>query len=274
MGRGILNVEGFQSTVTWILYALTKTLRIKRRFTRKFVNCAFFHKNRGNWKQYSSWEPPPKGGRGLSQTVEDIQAVILIEVQVKHGYSWSDQVDIAIATLVEADQTELVLWTQEILQTAKAERKRIIIEVDKKDGADSDEDLDDADTKSKLLGPSVDAQAKMTDYQSESQTAVRLCKYYILGEDVEELGWYVPAAILRAELHNITIVITQFLETPFNLEGKKASPLMSKKSRLRRKIKARESDADDDIHEEEPRKRKKKREEKRSITQIGAVHQR
>lgn len=51
------------------------------------------------------------------------------------------------------------------LQTAKAERERIIAEVDKKDGADSDDDLDDVNTRTKLLGPSLEAQAKLTDYR-------------------------------------------------------------------------------------------------------------
>ncbi|KAJ3893201.1 timeless protein-domain-containing protein [Lentinula edodes] len=227
----------------------------------------FFPKNRGNWKQYSSWEPPPKGGK--SKGVEDIR--FPQEVQVKKGYSWSDQVGITIASLVEAGQTELVLWTQEILQIAKAERERIIEEVDKKGGDDSDEDVDDTDTQSKLFGPSVDAQAKLTDYlipylNDEHADAAtknpnlkllfRLSKCYILDEDADELEWYVPAAILPAELHSIITVITQFLETPFDLEGKKASQLMSKKSRRRRRVKAPESDADED--EDEPRQQKKK----------------
>ncbi|KAE9405100.1 timeless-domain-containing protein [Gymnopus androsaceus JB14] len=210
---------------------------------------AFFPKNRGNWKQFSSWEPPAKGGKS-SKTVEDNR--FPQEVQVKKGYSWSDQVGIAMAALVEAGQTALILWTQETLQTAKAERERIIAEVDKKDGADSDDDLDDVNTRTKLLGPSLEAQAKLTDYlipylsdeQADAATKnphlkllFRLAKCYILDEDEDELQWYIPAAILPAELQSIITVITQFLETPFNLEGKKASQLMSKKTRRRRRVK-------------------------------------
>ncbi|KAJ3814095.1 timeless protein-domain-containing protein [Lentinula aff. lateritia] len=240
---------------------------------------AFFPKNRGNWKQYSSWEPPPKGGK--SKTVED--ARFPQEVQVKKGYPWSDQVGITIASLVEAGQTELVLWTQEILQTAKAERERIIEEVDKKGGDDSDEDVDDTNTQSKLLGPSVDAQAKLTDYlipylSDEHADAAtknpnlkllfRLSKCYILDEDADELEWYVPAAILPAELHSIITVISQFLDTPFDLEGKKVSQLMSK-SRRRRRVKAPESDADGD--EDEPRQRKKKEKKKKEEVQYKSA---
>ncbi|KAF9061339.1 timeless protein-domain-containing protein [Rhodocollybia butyracea] len=241
---------------------------------------AFFPKNRGNWKQYSSWEPPPKEGKD-SKTVEDTR--FPQEVQVKKGYSWSDQVGIAIAALVEAGQTELVLWTQEILQTAKAERDKIIDEVDKQDGDNSDEDLDETTTRAKLLGPSLDAQAKMIDYlipylSDEHADAAtknpnlkllfRLAKCYILDEDAEEMEWYVPAAILPAELQIIITVITQFLETPFDLEGKKASQLMSKKSRRRRRVRAPDSDADD---EDEPIQRKKKEKKKKEEVQYKSA---
>ncbi|KAJ3795140.1 timeless protein-domain-containing protein [Lentinula aff. detonsa] len=243
---------------------------------------AFFPKNRGNWKQYSSWEPPSKGEN--SKTVKDNR--LPQEVQIKKGYSWSDQVGIAIAALVEAGQTELVLWTQEVLQTAKAARDRIIEEVDKKDDVDSDEDINDPNTRSKLLGPSVDAQAKLTDYlipylSDEHADAAtknpnlkllfRLCKCYILDEDAEELEWYVPAAILPTELHSMITVITQFLETPFDLEGKKAAQLMSKKSRRRRRVKAPESDADEDEDEQEPRKRKRKEKQTKEEVQYKSA---
>ena len=36
------------------------------------------------------------------------------EVEVKKGYSWSDQLGIAIAALVEASQEDLVKWAQEV----------------------------------------------------------------------------------------------------------------------------------------------------------------
>ena len=36
------------------------------------------------------------------------------EVEVKKGYSWSDQLGIAIAALVEAGEGELVDWTTDV----------------------------------------------------------------------------------------------------------------------------------------------------------------
>lgn len=35
------------------------------------------------------------------------------DVEVKKGYSWSDQLGIAIACLVDSNQDELVKWTAE-----------------------------------------------------------------------------------------------------------------------------------------------------------------
>ncbi|KAJ3842021.1 timeless protein-domain-containing protein [Lentinula raphanica] len=234
---------------------------------------AFFPKNRGNWKQYSSWEPPSKGEK--SETVEDTR--VTQEVKVKKGHPWSDQIGIAIAVLVEAGQTELVLWMQEILVTAKAERDRLIEEVDKKDTGDSDEEIDNADAQSKLLVPSVEAQGKLKDYlipylsdeHAEAATKnpnfkllLRLCKCHILDDDAEELEWYVPAAILPTELHSMITVIVQYLETPFNLEGKKATQFLTKQARRRRR-RVVSTDSDADENEEEPQKRKKKEKKKK-----------
>lgn len=69
---------------------------------------AFFPKNRGNWKQYSSWEPEEKE----KKTVADTR--FPPEVEVKKGYSWSDQLGIVIACLIDSNQEELVKWTTEV----------------------------------------------------------------------------------------------------------------------------------------------------------------
>ena len=72
---------------------------------------AFFPKNRGYWKQYSSWEPEAKG-RDERETVEDTK--FPTEVQVKKGYSWSEQIGIGIAALVEDGKAELVEWVKDV----------------------------------------------------------------------------------------------------------------------------------------------------------------
>ena len=62
-------------------------------------------------------------------------------------------------------------------------------------------------------------------------------------------------------------MIKQFLETPFDLEGKKASQLLSKKRRRRRRVRSPSPSSNDDvvvIDEDEP-KRKKERKKKEAM---------
>lgn len=42
------------------------------------------------------------------------------DVGIKKGYSWSDQLGIVIAALVEAAQTDLVTWTQQVYREVPA----------------------------------------------------------------------------------------------------------------------------------------------------------
>jgi len=80
-------------------------------FSHILLYQAFYPKSRGHWKQFSSWEPEPKGKRE-KKTVEDTR--FPQEVEIRKGYSWSDQLGIAIAALVEAGGRELVDWTKDV----------------------------------------------------------------------------------------------------------------------------------------------------------------
>ncbi|KAF9556074.1 timeless-domain-containing protein [Agrocybe pediades] len=235
----------------------------------------FFPKNRGHWKQYSSWEPEKKRKDGT--TVEDTR--FPPDVEVKKGYSWSDQLGIVIAALVEAKQGQLVEWTKEILQLVINIRTRIIEETDKPEDGDAS-DLDDDDPNIlRSKEPSAKALAKIPDYvipyTSDEQASAatknpnlkllfRLCKCYILDQDADELEWYIPSAIAVVEMQRTLNVINQFLAEPFNLDGKKASELLSKKRRRRRR-RSPSPDSDDaalsgDEHRRKKRKEKKKKE--------------
>ena len=76
---------------------------------------SFFPKNRNRWKQYSSWEPEPKGGKGSPDDDDDyLDNKRPAEVQVKRGYSWSQQLGIAIACLVEKGEEKLIDWVKEV----------------------------------------------------------------------------------------------------------------------------------------------------------------
>jgi len=92
---------------------LSVTLLPENGLTTSFIVAlkAFFPKNRGNWKNFSSWEPEEKSKRE-KKTIEDTR--FPPDVEVKKGYSWSDQLGIAVANLVEGGQKELVNWTQDV----------------------------------------------------------------------------------------------------------------------------------------------------------------
>lgn len=68
--------------------------------------------NRGHWKQYSSWEPEQKVGR--KQAMAEDNGDSSGEIQVKKGYSWSEQIGIAVAALVEEGKSELAEWVKDV----------------------------------------------------------------------------------------------------------------------------------------------------------------
>lgn len=78
-----------------------------------------------------------------------------------------------------------------------------------------------------------------------------------------------PAAILPADLTRSLNIINQFLDTPFDLEGKKAKDLLSKKTRrsrrARRSPSQSDSDADPDTLKPKERKKKEKKQKEKEI---------
>ncbi|KAF8622394.1 hypothetical protein AX15_007047 [Amanita polypyramis BW_CC] len=245
---------------------------------------AFFPKNRGNWKQYSSWEPEPKPSRRSRREKGDLddgkngaENSTPPEVRVKKGYSWSDQLGIAIAALTEVGQDKLVQWTKEILALVIAQRQSVIDETDGERDGLSDNDNEDAESILNRKTPSAEALAKMTDYSipyvnderaqaasknSQLKLLFRLCKFFVRDDGADEVEWYVPAALLVSDLKSMLVVIEQFIASPIDLDGKKASQLLSKQtrhSRRRRKL-APDSDEDGaDLGGDEPRRKKKER---------------
>lgn len=69
----------------------------------------FFPKNRNRWKRYSSWEPENK-----TKKTKDVDTGHRPDVQVKKGFSWSEQLAIAMAALQDAGQSELIEWLKEV----------------------------------------------------------------------------------------------------------------------------------------------------------------
>lgn len=81
-----------------------------------------------------------------------------------------------------------------------------------------------------------------------------------------------PAAIIPSDLQSTIVVIDQFLETPFDLDGKKPSQLFSKKRRRRRRRSPSPSSDDDVVFpDDEPKKKKRKEKKKKEKEQYKSA---
>lgn len=80
--------------------------------------------------------------------------------------------------------------------------------------------------------------------------------------DAEELQWVVPASIVPSVLRERLHVVDQFLKNPIDLEGKKASEMLSKKTRRRRRRRSPSLGSDVELPDDEPRRRKKEKKKK------------
>ncbi|EIW79780.1 timeless-domain-containing protein [Coniophora puteana RWD-64-598 SS2] len=254
---------------------------------------AFFPMNRGHWKQFSSWEPEKRQARALSGSDSDNGgggAGFPAEVKVKKGYSWSEQIGIVIAALVEEGNRGLVEWIKDVLFLVIRQRRAIVEETDLRDKDNSDgegegdeEKGDDGDAEkeaTRLAGPSAEAVAKFEDYRvpyihdEQAQAATKNPRLKLMLELLEftsqveegtgEVQWIVPAKILPAELQSNFNVIDQYLREPLDLAGKKASELLAKKARRRRRRRRALASDEEELpsDEEEPRRRRRAKKEK------------
>ena len=77
--------------------------------------------------------------------------------------------------------------------------------------------------------------------------------------DLDETQWMVPAKLMPFDMQSHLNVINQFIESPMDLEGKKASELLKKKPRKRRPRRVEVDENDEPLKKKE---RKKKEEQK------------
>ncbi|KAF8166787.1 hypothetical protein K438DRAFT_1984061 [Mycena galopus ATCC 62051] len=268
-------------------------IRILRRSNRPTVLQAFFPKNRGHWKAYSSWEPPEKEKSARERARAEKPGAG--EVQVKRGFSWSEQLGIVIAALVDEGNVQWVNWTEDvsappthrifvtltipsllqILKTVLAQWEKIAKEVDaaakvKADGASENEEEEEVLAKrmeAQLETPSAEMREKMVDFRESFRRMAahadttnkqlflkllwRLAKFTLVPEepDAADLEWFVGADIPPAELQRTLTVIGHFLAKPMDLEGNKASDLLTKTRRARRARSARKGAASPHQHE-------------------------
>jgi len=96
---------------------------------------------------------------------------------------------------------------------------------------------------------------------------LRLIDCQLENPEADELQWYFPAAITPDELQHHLDIIAKYLESPLDLEGKKASDLLRKKRRSKRRRVTRVSDdesgassSDDELAHRKRRTKRKKEE--------------
>ncbi|KAJ7056867.1 timeless protein-domain-containing protein [Mycena amicta] len=216
---------------------------------------AFFPKNRGHWKAFSSWEPPEKEKKTRTRAARPGAG----ELQVKRGYMWSEQLGIVIAALIESGKASLITWTVNLIGTMLRLWTRAVESLEEKKEGDEDglEDDDDDDKllekrmAEKLEAPTAEMLERMQDFlipykdDDEAKAATgnpqlkllwRLAKFTQMDEVDGELEaqWFVGKDVPPADLQRTLKVVEQFLNTPINLQGKKASELLTKTSQRRR----------------------------------------
>ncbi|KAI0366585.1 timeless-domain-containing protein [Pilatotrama ljubarskyi] len=287
--RSLPKEQPYKDLVALINYILRKFFKAVAEDSFLVVE-AFFPKNRKAWKQFSSAELDA-AARPRSEKLP-FDSRFPQDVQVKKGYSWSEQLGIAVGVLVEKGQRNLVEWTKQILSLAIAHRKKTIEDVDGAPsktidltGGDSDAESD-VDALLSRGQPSAEAIAKINDYlipyvsDEEAEAAnknpnlkllFRLCNFKVLDEaDADELEWYIPSVILPAEMQRTLKVINGFLETPLDLQGKSPSELIKKKPR-RRMRRRREPSPDESGAESDAPRRKKKERKKKEVQQYKSA---
>ncbi|THH00303.1 hypothetical protein EW026_g2191 [Hermanssonia centrifuga] len=276
--------QAYKDLVNLINYILRKFFKAVEEDSFLMVE-AFFPKNRGKWKQLSSWEPPEKNTGPQAYADESLPSSQWpAEVKIKKGFTWSQEMGIAIACLVDNGKMTLIDWIKQILIMVIGQRQRIIEDTDGSSSQQIDlisDNEDEAARALKLREASREAIAKFTDYmipyvsdeQADAATKdphvklmFRLLNFALLQEDAEELEWYVPQAIVPSELQRSLNIINQFLEEPIDLGGKKAAQMLHKKRRTRRRRRAETADSEEEhASDDEPtrkRKEKKKKEHK------------
>jgi replication fork protection complex subunit Tof1/Swi1 len=112
--------QAYKDLVSMINFILRKFFKAVEQDPFLLIE-AFYPKNRGSsgWKAYSSLTPEElavKTGKVSGPKVDNTVADRRFppDVHVKKGWSWSEQVGIAIKALVEEEHTELVDWTKDV----------------------------------------------------------------------------------------------------------------------------------------------------------------
>ncbi|KAF8999889.1 hypothetical protein BDZ89DRAFT_1170521 [Hymenopellis radicata] len=175
---------------------------------------AFFPRTRGNWKQFSSWEAPKKEKRQRKEKI-----AVEKELHVKDGYSWKEQVGIALKALQGKD-SELADWVKELLTQAVAWLKM--------------------DNGGFVVPITNDERGEAVTKNAHLKLVFRLCGFKIDEEGADgELQWSFPEG---TDAEKYLSIVTEFLEKPIEINEE----LVSKTTRRRRKVASSSSSSDSD----------------------------
>ncbi|KAF8607094.1 timeless-domain-containing protein [Ceratobasidium sp. AG-I] len=216
---------------------------------------AFYPKNRGQWKAYSSYEPEVKSKSSRPAGNADLS--------VKKGFKATEQIGIAVACMVEEEHKLLIDWVVDILKRVGRQRQAIIDDTDVVEDPPSEEDEEAAAARHAALArrvPSKEAMDKFEDYRipyvedahAEAATSnkylkllMRLVGFTCVDDEALELEWHVPASLPPSELQTSQNVIEQYLANPIDLQGKKAKDHVANKRGPRRQRRAIEPSSDE-----------------------------
>ncbi|KAG8738044.1 Topoisomerase 1-associated factor 1 [Ceratobasidium sp. 414] len=244
--------QPYKDLVQLINFVLRKFFKNAKEHPLLLVE-AFYPKNRGQWKAYSSYEPEVK--------TKPSRPVGKAELSVKRGFKTSEQIGIAVACLVEEESKLLIDWVVDVLKRVGRKRQDVIdtTDGDGEGDAPSDEDEEAAAAreaaKAKKI-PSKEAMDKFEDYRipyvedhhAEAATSnkylkllMRLVGFTCEDDDALELEWHVPAPLMPSELQTSQNVIEQYLADPIDLQGKTAKSHLTTKRGPRRQREAEHS---------------------------------
>ncbi|KAG8834853.1 Topoisomerase 1-associated factor 1 [Serendipita sp. 399] len=255
--------------VTFLLRQFFKAVEADRMVIAE----AFFPKNRGMWKAFSSWEPPEKSkkskdgrnGGGIDDSDEEGASGLPPDIRVKKGHSWSEQLGIAIGCLCEKDERHLVEWCKELLRLIIGMRELTLAESNETPNGATESDGEEADSenrgenaKAPAAGGQVDDYVIPYTKDGQAEAATRnphlkllfsLLGFQIVDKSTADWEWVCPASKLPAELQRSLNLINGFLLDPLELNGKKALQMISKPTKRRKR---REAPVGDGFLEEFP----------------------
>ncbi|KAI9277922.1 timeless protein-domain-containing protein [Umbelopsis sp. AD052] len=170
-----------------------------------------------------------------------------VELEIKPGLTWSQQVGVAIAVLVEDKKGFLVEWANEQIMFAIAKRSSEDIVRISDDG--------NADSQSVKAYENYDMEATMVAVKSairknaKLRLLLSLLQFEKTEDDYMETTWTIPASMTSETLQSYIDMMVEFVANPLAPNGLPAKDMIKKKAKKKRARK--------DLDEEDSSQRKR-----------------